>query len=67
MELNFLEQGLVMLKVASTGMETQDAHEDILVIGQVGHSLDILDVGMLHQNKVYTSSCQYIAVRTSIY
>jgi len=38
-----------MLKVASTGMETQDAHEDILVIGQVGHSLDILDVGMLHQ------------------
>ena len=56
MELNFLEQGLVMLKVASTGMETQDAHEDILVIGQVGHSLDILDVGMLHQNIVYTSS-----------
>ena len=56
MEMNFLEQGLVMLKVASTGMETQDAHEDILVIGQVGHSLDILDVGMLHQNKVYTSS-----------
>ena len=38
-----------MLKVTSTGMETQDAHEDILVIGQVGHSLDILDVGMLHQ------------------
>jgi hypothetical protein len=37
-------------------METQDAHEDILVIGQVGHSLDILDVRMLHQNKVYTSS-----------
>ena len=56
MELNFLEQGLVMLKVASTGVETQDAHEDILVIGQVGHSLDILDVRMLHQNKVYTSS-----------
>jgi hypothetical protein len=56
MELNFLEQGLVMLKVASTGMETQDAHEDILVIGQIGHCLDILDVRMLHQNKVYTSS-----------
>ena len=34
------------LKVASTGMETQDAHEDILVIGQVGDSLDILNMGM---------------------
>ena len=28
-------------------METYDAHEDILVVGQVGHRLDILDVGML--------------------
>ena len=56
MELDFLEQGLVMLKVASTGMETQDAHEDILVVGQVGHSLDILDVGMLHKGKVSSSS-----------
>ena len=25
--------------------------EDILVIGQVGHSLDILDVGMLHKKQ----------------
>ena len=49
MEIDFLEQGLVMLKVASTCMEAQDAHEDILVVGQVGHSLDILDVGMLHK------------------
>ena len=73
MELDFLEQGLVMLKVASTpaGMETQDAHEDILVIGQVGHSLDILDVGMLHQKHslykfmtVHTSTYYYILVRT---
>ena len=48
-------------------METQDAHEDILVSVQVGHSLDILYVGMLHQNIVYTSSSQYILVRTSIY
>ena len=51
MELDFLELGLIMLKVASTGMETQDAHEDILVVGQVGHSLDILDVGMLHKKQ----------------
>ncbi len=40
MEIDFLEHGLVMLKVASTGMEAQDAHEKILVIGQVGHCLD---------------------------
>ncbi len=38
-----------MLKVASTSMEAQDAHEDILVIGQVGHSLDIIDMGMLQK------------------
>jgi hypothetical protein len=56
MEQDILEHGLVMLKVASTGMETQDAHEDILVVGQVGHSLDILDVGMLPQKTVSTSS-----------
>ena len=72
MELDFLEQGLVMLKVTSTGMETQDAHEDIIVIGQVGHSLDILDVGMLRQKHslykfmpVQTSTYRYILVHTS--
>jgi hypothetical protein len=36
-----------MLQVASMSMEVQDAHEDILVIGQVGHSLDIIYMGML--------------------
>lgn len=40
-----------MLQVSSTGMEAQDAHEDILVIGQVGDSLDILDVGMLQKTQ----------------
>jgi hypothetical protein len=64
MEMNFLEQGLVMLKVASTCMETQDAHEYILIIGQVGHSFDILDVGMLHKTH---SLYQYIPVNTSTY
>ena len=36
-----------MLKVASTGMEAEDAHEDILVTGHVGHCLDVLNVGMI--------------------
>jgi hypothetical protein len=35
LKINLLEQVLVMLKVASTSMEAQDAHEDILVIAQV--------------------------------
>ncbi len=54
-------------------METYDAHEYILVVGQVGHRLDILDVGML-VNKVYfqiilvcTSIYKYKLVHTSIY
>ena len=64
MEIDFLEQGLVMLKVASTCMEVQDAYEDNLVIGQVGHSLDILDVGMLHMKH---SLYKYILVHTSTY
>ncbi len=72
MELNFLEQGLVMLMVASTGMETQDAHEDILVIGQVGLSLDILDVGMIWSvlpcmYEFHQCTDQYIPVCTSTY
>ena len=53
-----------MLKVASTCMESQDAHEYVLIIGQVGHSFDILDVGMLH--KKYSLS-MYIPVCTSMY
>jgi hypothetical protein len=28
-------------------METQDAHEHILVVGKVCHRLDILDMGVL--------------------
>jgi hypothetical protein len=32
MEMNFLEQGLVMLKVASTCMKSQDAYEYVLII-----------------------------------
>ncbi len=52
-----------MLKETSTGM---DAHEDILAIGQVGHSLDVLNVGMgkLHNKH---SLCKYIRVHTGKY
>ena len=63
-----------MLKVTSTGM---DAHEDILAIGQVGHSLDVLNVGMgmLHNKhslckyitRVHTGTYLYILVRTVIH
>jgi hypothetical protein len=47
MQIDFLEEVLVCLEVASPSMETQDAHEHILVVGKVCHSLDILNMGML--------------------
>jgi hypothetical protein len=47
MSVKFLEQGLVVLKVASTSMETQDTHKDVLIIRQVGHCFDIFDMGVL--------------------
>jgi hypothetical protein len=39
-------------------METQDADEDILVISQVGHSLDILHMSMLEN--AHKISTQYV-------
>ena len=54
-------------------METYDAHEYILVVGQVGHRLEILDMGMLVKNvyfqilSVCTSIYKYKQVHTSIY
>jgi hypothetical protein len=47
MQIDFLEEVLICLEVASPSMETQDAHEYILVVGKVCHSLDILDMGVL--------------------
>jgi hypothetical protein len=47
MRVDFLEQCFIVLEVASSCMETDDAHEDILVVSQVCHSLEILYVGML--------------------
>ncbi len=66
-KINLFEQGLVMLKVASTSMDSQDAHEDILVIAQVGHSLIILNMGMLPEKNVDTSTYKYIIACTSTY
>jgi hypothetical protein len=37
-------------------METYDAHEYILVVGQVGHRLDILDVGMLVKKGIFSDN-----------
>ena len=51
MKIELLQQGLIMLQVASTGMEAQDAHENILVIGQVCDSLDILNMGILQKTQ----------------
>ncbi len=46
MIVELLQQGLIVLKVTSSGMEAQDTHEDFFVVGQVGHRLDVLNVGM---------------------
>ena len=47
MIIELLQQGLIVLQVTCSGIEAQDTHEEILVVGQVGHSLDVLNVGML--------------------
>jgi hypothetical protein len=40
-------------------METQDAHEHILVVGKVCHSLDILDMGVLRK-ELYLVCTKYV-------
>jgi len=57
MLIDFLEEILICLEVASPSMETQDAHEHILVVGKVCHSLDILDMGVL--TKLYGKTIEY--------
>jgi hypothetical protein len=51
MSVDLLQQGLIVLQVASlsTCIEAQDGLEDILVIAQLGHSLDIHNMGMLEK------------------
>ena len=62
MSVKFLEQGLIVLKVASTSMETQDTHKNILVIRKVGHCFDVFDMGMLenrHKGQISVQTCMY--------
>jgi hypothetical protein len=40
-------------------METQDAHEHILVVGEVCHCLDILDMGVLTKH-TYSVCTKYV-------
>jgi hypothetical protein len=59
MLIDFLQEGLICLEVSSQSMETQDAHEHILVVGVVCHCLDILDMGVLTQ-RMYSVHTKYV-------
>jgi hypothetical protein len=59
MLIDFLEEGLICLEVSSPSMETQDAHEHILVVGKVCHRLDILDMGVLTKS-TYLVCTKYV-------
>ena len=59
MLIDFLEEGLICLEVSSQSMETQDAHEHILVVGKVCHCLDILDMGVLTKS-MYLVCTRYV-------
>ena len=50
MRVKFLEQGLVVLQVASTCMKTQDTHKNILIVRKVGHCFDVFDMCMLQKH-----------------
>jgi hypothetical protein len=58
MQIDFLEEIFICLEVASPSMEMQDAHEHILVVGKVCHSLDILYMGVL--TKLIVRRIQYV-------
>jgi hypothetical protein len=45
--VEFLKQGLIVLQVTCSSMKVQDTHENIFVVGQVGHRLDVINMGML--------------------
>jgi hypothetical protein len=53
MSFKLLQQGLIALQVTSAllltcpSVKAQDTHEDIFVVGQVGHRLDVINMGML--------------------
>ena len=45
--VEFLKQGPIVLQVTCSSMKAQDTHENIFVVGQVGHRLDVINMGML--------------------
>jgi hypothetical protein len=47
MSFELLQQGLIVLQVICLSMKAQDIHEDIFVVGQVGHRLDVINMGRL--------------------
>ena len=47
MLFELLQEGLIVLQVTCTSMKSQDTHEDVFVVGQVGQRLDIINMGIL--------------------
>jgi hypothetical protein len=47
MRFELLQQGLIVLQVTCPNMKAQDTHEDIFDVGQVGHRLDVINMGRL--------------------
>ncbi len=68
MLIDFLEEGLICLEVSSLSMETQNAHEHILVAGKVCHCLDIVDMGvMTNISTEYVLSVYQVCTSTNKY
>jgi hypothetical protein len=47
MSFELLQQGLIVLQVTCPSLKAQDTHEDIFVVGQVGHRLDVIYIRRL--------------------
>ena len=47
MLFELLQEGLIVLQVSRTSMKSQDTHEYVFVVGQVGHRLEVINMGML--------------------
>jgi hypothetical protein len=61
--VKFLEQGLIVLQVASTRMETQDTHKISLLFERLATVFDVFDMGMLkntHKCQKSVQTCMYM-------
>jgi hypothetical protein len=47
MSFKHFQEGLKVLQVTCPSMKARDTHEGIFVVGQVGHRLDVINMGML--------------------